>query len=1778
MNNFILAKDAKIVSKEDSNAFAFPRQRKLLPNHVSWRTLPNSVKKDYVRKEHVAPTNMNILQTSVERIPEEFKVDVYGQPIPERFMDLDDYEPPLDAPLYDKTRSIPDQVKGIDFNLFTKMDLKRSGWSDRNITRVLSGIYDPVLSKERQRNVPAPREQRHDRGAGAYTWKISRNRISPRVAKPTVFSLRSFREWVSGEVASFAASIPDTPLNFISGNYSAQALYYGAPNASERQKNRMLAMAAIFPVTYKNSPQRLPLPLTFGHFTYGVLPPLLVDGIEVFDLDSLEMLKVKSFHRQAPLFRACQHYLSLKKRGCVTYSREYWRLRQLRLDAQGQLDLLYPRSVPHIVEEKKVSKEELIIPPGKRPSPLAKPWIAEDTSFVYQGFLDSVHTLEIKIGFPDCSATVRAHSLIRIAALITTFVTSTSWANSLAALTLYVTSDEGLMSVYIPLITSLSNRWASWNTSKSSFSYQGAGEFFSSIPGEMAEQGFRLLAACGLHTIFSEIGGVLSETILPLIHDFVAAIRSSIKRESATVIAKGFLDWFKELCTRITSCIQDGNIDALWGDRWNYSVWVKEARSMRDHYTIFTSNVETSPNVLETMKKMRLSGEISKKWILPVQTDEYVRICKEHLTDGNRLLSYYVNRPGIKRELEIAHSSLSQHVNALVLGKAGQSSRVSPIMIYLYGAPATGKTVIAMQILKSIARKHGLDDSPSGIHEWVTCSNFQDGFLHTHWAVIMDDVDTAATLSSPGTRSHVDEIIALVNNKPYSVEQADVSFKGKIKAAPLIIIYCSNLKGGRADECTLVPHAFYRRITLHVTVSLLKEYATESGELNVPVVLDSKTHDIFRLEVSKVVKAVDTSLEINLSTPEVMNLSELCVNARTLFQKNLENQTRFLNTQNVSGFCDLCGLDVSKSCSCSVMEEKSEFQGRGRCRSIMLRLLPSLTCVEDDLQFYQSLLVASMGLVGIALGCVSYVSKKYEEYQGRAANRDISEVVPGWFRADQTTPPGIPGFGSSTFSLEDVKKSIKENFVEVTSFDGTSELSMFGLMVSNNLLLVPTHVFHKCKNFRVVQNGYAMTYGYDALLSTEVVDELTLYRINFRSSGGVVGKVWQGIDSAISQFDAIHLYGDTLKYEPKSNAIMSMGGHRRLIVNANTREGDCGLVYVAQHNKNWKIVGMHYAGSPNAGKGIAALFSAIDIRRASARLAATPDLMVVVPQSLSKTPEDIVMWPLEARSEIWASDTTGDINCLGRMQPPVSGSTMKTKVTVSKIDPFLSEFKEEHGCKDYWQLPSFRGNMIDGQWVSPYTNMFATQNHVVPSEFYMRLALADYLNGICDLDCTGYGVLSEEETLTGIPGSYINPVNIKTSVGPPFNRSKIGFVSLDRVVGSEMDGKIWEMVDVIEGILDEESIPSVLGLCTLKDEPVKPGKFPRVFICLPFSINFVAKKYGSAWKKFMRSNLQFFESCVGINMTSADCNKVIHILKSVDPTLTKIYDGDVKAMDKSWNHTLFFYVSLFIFGMNKAIGVEPEKNRLIVLAFEHIVYCCKNDLFRASFNPSGGDQTVELNGIALSLSERYVYYRTHGYKGNHADVNIWFENFLENPLATLPHLDFRENVALVHYGDDNLKAMRLPPGPDYLDIWANEIGMIMTPADKGSAGMVPRCITEVSFLKRKFVWHEGLMLYIPPLDMKSIVRMLCMKHASSLTETDHAAAVLTDAHREMVYHGEEKFNAFFELATMIAKELGISENSYLVLKHYEHWYELMKNDKFQTWSLRTPNAPPVYIE
>jgi hypothetical protein len=1394
---------------------------------------------------------------------------------------------------------------------------------------------------------------------------------------------------------------------------------------------------------------------------------------------------------------------------------------------------------------------------------------------------------------------------MQVISLFAAIAVSESWKSTIACVVQFIMGNNYLYSKMRDYVTALSGEF---------FVREGPFEFlFGPVKSFLMEELFspiwEAIVGAGVLTILRGLLGTAVESFTSSILELIKHIRFSLFKEAGATIAKSMMSAITEVVRRVRSAWEQKSLTPLWGRRWDPRSWVKQLDCLIVNQPMLTDCTGTDVRANEKIAELREAGLLDDSWVEPIVLGDYVNRFEEHLTLGRSINDHFKFQPLISKELSQCLTQGKVFIDGIKFDISVSHERVCPFGVISYGIPGTGKSNLTLNLLRAVAAKRKYPSEQ--VYNWQMNVNFQDPFKH-QWGVVFDEVDASLAPLARGQNNHCEDWLRLNNNTPYPVEKADVAMKGKVYASPMLVWYNTNFPDCKVTTHCGDPIAFWRRARMYLRVVANASFASgDEGMMDVKKSACSDTWDMYDIYVRRFdSKLIDKNNRNCFPFGEEVKYSfpEFAVMFHKEMDEHIARERALLKARSDEGpTCKHCGLNRMKACGHMTpmyrwdveLSEALPFHYEGVCSDFTEEvkqtvkrsvdwLMRARTLAESVTQldalvrryFNPAYFLASAAALGSAVICIKLL-RKYFEYEGREANA-TGLLPPSWFRATQEYKPGEPPVSfSSTFTKDELGTAITSSFVKVRG----PEFSLCGYAVAHNAILVPSHV---CKTMK--SDGSVSDELFDVVISTPnkdvacKVDQFTFRALpsnpeicvllcpDLKGTLGITKKLPLVVDEQIHQFDEVEVWSNELEGKPSWNQVYLHGRCRTLTTDFASKPGDCGKLYVARFGKSWKIVAMHYGKifqGMFTNKTIAALLTEQEIVSIVKSLATSPASVVTYQGFMSKDPASLEFRHYPKLSEVWAavSQHGASVYPIGELSPPLSGSTMKTKVKFSLIADDVRDMADDWcGQPGYWNLPNFRGKMVDDKWTSPYTNCFASQNNRTPDSYYMWLALADYLSGMEKLDAAGFTCLSEEQVLSGIPGSYVHSVNTKTSVGPPFNRSKrlFMFISLGE---SYMDEEIWKHYDYVGEVLKSECIPAAFGIVTLKDEAVKPNKLPRGFICLPFSYNAKMKQHLSAVKSFIRANFSFFESAVGINMTSPEANKIIAHLQRLDPDLTRLYDGDARMLDKSYNGTIWDFVALVNYAIAWRLGIDYVACHLLVLGVKHTRYSIKNDIFSTFWNPSGNDCTVEFNGQTISLCERYVYYRLSKVHEliSRDEVEEYQRNFFTNPIPKFgDKLTFRDDVALVHYGDDKLQSMRCPVSPLYESIWFDELGLEMTDASK-SGKMRAKTLKEVSFLKREFVLDPEFLVYLTPLSLKSLARTLMIKKESTLSDRDHACVAMSEVLREAVYHGKGFYNRLVSKFIFIAERHGLLYNPLFKVEEYEHWREKIKDGTFSTW-------------
>jgi hypothetical protein len=279
--------------------------------------------------------------------------------------------------------------------------------------------------------------------------------------------------------------------------------------------------------------------------------------------------------------------------------------------------------------------------------------------------------------------------------------------------------------------------------------------------------------------------------------------------------------------------------------------------------------------------------------------------------------------------------------------------------------------------------------------------------------------------------------------------------------------------------------------------------------------------------------------------------------------------------------------------------------------------------------------------------------------------------------------------------------------------------------------------------------------------------------------------------------------------------------------------------------------------------------------------------------------------------------------------------------------------------EDYFRGPIGKGFERDGVWFEPINAALkACEGPVNPRMSDLEACVDDYLTGVELLPGVDtFRVLSDDETLYGIPGSSIKSFDRTTSTGYPFFKSKSTLVSPDPKVG--MSQEFRDQLEWAVSRIQARQLVSPFVSWTLKDEPLLNSKVAlqnkaRVFMNFPFVFNFLVKKYFGPIMAFMFMHRQFFECYAGMNISSRDCHDFCnHLLRFGD----RIIDGDAEKYDKRFSHALRCAVNQVLMAVAMLLRYTPEQLRfcevLLASSLYHYAYCRGGILALAFTVPSG---------------------------------------------------------------------------------------------------------------------------------------------------------------------------------------------------------------------------------
>jgi len=552
--------------------------------------------------------------------------------------------------------------------------------------------------------------------------------------------------------------------------------------------------------------------------------------------------------------------------------------------------------------------------------------------------------------------------------------------------------------------------------------------------------------------------------------------------------------------------------------------------------------------------------------------------------------------------------------------------------------------------------------------------------------------------------------------------------------------------------------------------------------------------------------------------------------------------------------------------------------------------------------------------------------------------------------------------------------------------------------------------------------------------------------------------------------------------------------------------GDCGSLNIAASHKGYFIQGMHCAGVPNSCRILSAPLSQDLFKNCISLIpiAESNDFRYFCAGNkksgkMGSTPQrSIVHWMDEGR------------NCALGSFP--GRSTMQSRVKETSI---CKEVCNVFNYDNKFVAPLMKAvhDVSSDTWINPFTiaatkqsaqTAFMTDEVLyAASEEYCSPIIAKILEDNIDVSN-----LTVHDSINGIPGNKkINAIPMSTSGGFLFPGAKRayfvgepGFYSMSEEVSSKKQE--------IEVNYFMGKRACVLFNGALKDEPVTIEKRligkTRVFTACDVAFSLLVREhYLRAASVIMTHNI-LSECAVSMNHCSLDWSLIYDFITYFGDD--KMVAGDYSSYDKGMPPNAIAVAFQVLDNIREAhVPFTPALRRIAIGIRTDIMFPITNlngDVFQFfGGNSSGHPLTVIINSIVNSLYVRVAYHD-----------------------LTHKVFDFRDNVHLMTYGDDNVFGSNIPTFNHTTLAEALRLrGIKYTMADKNAASVPFLPISRISFLKRNFVRSaEGDI--IGPLDPESIMRMLCMEvQGDNISSEQRLAEVYLAARSEWCLHGQEVF-------------------------------------------------------
>lgn len=399
--------------------------------------------------------------------------------------------------------------------------------------------------------------------------------------------------------------------------------------------------------------------------------------------------------------------------------------------------------------------------------------------------------------------------------------------------------------------------------------------------------------------------------------------------------------------------------------------------------------------------------------------------------------------------------------------------------------------------------------------------------------------------------------------------------------------------------------------------------------------------------------------------------------------------------------------------------------------------------------------------------------------------------------------------------------------------------------------------------------------------------------------------------------------------------------------------------------------------------------------------------------------------------------------------------------------------------------------------------------------------------------------ISHEVSIKGIDGNrYIGPINVRSSAGYPLGKeTESGKVGKSTFVGSEGEWifdhpSLMREINAIIASIENNERPMVFFTVTPKDEVQKPGKLTRQFAAAPLAFVLLYRRYFLDVQANIMENKIKNGSLVGINPMSEDWDNIVRDMQRIAPIASANFlDGDFANFDGDLNSYILWVIYRYFetqYQRNDSITTFALWNEIV---HSHQVF--GNTVVSVTKGqPSGSPATTILNSLynasILKLVMSNILRRQKNYEivGN---LDAHFKSYV--------------------YGDDNImvfsNALKEVLDPLQITHEMSRLGHKFTSSDKDERGLKYRSLSEISILKRHFVYDGKTRTWLAPLELTSIFSSLNWDKVDPRfrnQKRQQTADNILGAIRELSQHPKAVFQEYVPRMLELAREHEIPLN------------------------------------